>query len=36
MKRYGVSKSKSAGKFKSQVGKTHVKNLQVMRGGWRL
>lgn len=38
MKRYAVNKSKSAHKFKSQVGKTKAINMRAapMRGGIRL
>lgn len=38
LKRSGVSKFKSAGKFRKHVGRTKAANMQVtpMRGGWRL
>lgn len=37
-KRFGISKTRSAGKFKAQVQRTKSPNVhrQVMRGGWRL
>lgn len=38
LKRHGVNKRRSAGKFRGQVGRTKMANVQVMpmRGGWRL
>lgn len=38
VKRYGVSKSRSARSFRGNVGRTHHVNLRnaPMRGGWRL
>lgn len=38
VKRYGVNKRASAGKFRSGVSRTKAANLNVtpMRGGWRL
>lgn len=37
-KRYGVNKSKSAGKFRHNIGRTKAPNVRAMpmRGGWRL
>lgn len=38
MKRFGVSKSRSARHFRGNVGRTKAPNVSVtpMRGGWRL
>lgn len=38
VKRFGVNKKASAGKFRSNVGRTHGVNMRQapMRGGWRL
>lgn len=38
LKRYGVSKKRSAGKFRKNVKKTKAANLPIspMRGGWRM
>jgi len=36
-KRFGVSKAKSAAKFRGNIQHTKAANMrQVMRGGWRL
>lgn len=36
MHRKAVNKRKSAKKFNHSAGKTHPRNLHVMRGGYRL
>jgi len=37
VKRFGVSKGRSAGKFRRNVSRTNVRNVKMpMRGGWRL
>lgn len=36
LRRGGVNKRKSAGKFRRQVGRTNRKNVSPNRGGWRL
>ena len=38
LKRYGVDKRRSAGKFRKQIGRSRGENVIAapMRGGWRL
>lgn len=38
LKRHGVNKRRSAGKFRRQTSRTKAPNVQkgLMRGGWRL
>lgn len=36
MYRKSVNKGRSARGFNKKAGRTHPKNIQIMRGGWRL